>query len=505
MNIFNITDEIQIITKSRLSELAYDYFDSQEVIFTSLSCIDLMNAYDLKSKYNLLNARFLLIYQFQNLALHKREFYGVALSYGQTITSFAHLYSAMTWFEAEINRHYGVHFYHKDDRIQHEIVHPSSKYSFEKDTDSKDICLSYFKDCSIGHEEVVVPIKKFLGPYSKSNILFDVNANLIENIKFEFDLGSSKSFEKYQEGKSIDHIVGSFLESDFSLKYMSALLCVELKEYTEGKLKSPQANIQRMFIFEVLSALENLKCLENIFKKAGMSEVTQFISLQYRSIVKKLNLANISNYDEFISLLEKEDRSWIYQVRDLIHEFQDEINHIIEIAKGNDYFLSLDDSFNGPLPALNYSLKSYPLQSLGHHYNIKKFESFYEYCDLNNKEFLSLRGTTYEIILIRLQELSNNYSNIIKVCEEYPVIKKRFKQNGEESLKGIFYATTQVSSGELSVLCYLNDDSKVERFHYITPSLTNIEYFKDRLKRFSLAQIACEWNALGINEEEVIK
>lgn len=507
MNIFDITNEIKVVSKAEFALNAYSNFDNQDIIFTSLSCVDLMNLAQLKNNYDLLNARFLLIYQFQNLSTHERKFYAVALSYGQTMHSYAHLFSALSWYEVEVERGFGIHFYQKEERIQHEIITPAQKYFLEKDIHEGFEEVSVKSSSNFEGEEVVLPIQKFLNPCSKSLIRFDIVADEIKRADVELDYSRMTRFEKNVEGRNLDDVTVEILASNFSNKYLASLLCLETKEYISGLQKSSSTNIQRMFALELFLALDNLKCIENIFKSCGITELYHLVNKQWSALSQSFGVSELTNIESLETLLEKEDRKWLYDIRDKIHEFQYLVDEIISVVEGNEFFLKRENYFNCGLSALDFSLKSAPMQSLGYHYNIRKYESFYEYDDLGTSEVLSLYGTTYELILIRLQELKNTYSNIIKVCEEYPIVKSKFLNSGQGQVakSGLFLSTTQVSSGELSLLTYINSDQSIERLHYISPSIVNIEYFRSRLNRFALSQISCEWNSLGIDEEELLK
>ncbi|WP_412462735.1 hypothetical protein [Halobacteriovorax sp. RT-2-6] len=510
MNIFEVTDIVQVKSKAELSMLMLAHFDDQHIVFTGLSCIDLLNANDLKDKYNLLNSRFLLIYQFQNLNDHKRIFYALALSYGQTAQSFGHLFESMTWFEAEVSRNYGVHFYRKTDRIQYEIVSPKAMYYLEKDNHLLDesqleLCSDYFAPLSVTGEEIEVPIRKFDSSISDSKIRFNIDEDHIDDVAFDFDFNKSKSIEKNIEGKGVDEAISLLLDSDLPLKNITSLLALELNEYITSKVNSSAVKIHRMFIYEIFCALENLKCLERVFNRSSFNEVYQILNHQVETLSGLINITDIKTKDDLVKLINTEDRKWVYDVRDRIHDYQDVVTDILATVEGNKFFLNLDNYFNSNLAALGFSLKSMPLQSYGYQYNIKKYEPFYEYNDLAKAEFLALKGTTYELLLIRLKELKNTYSNIIKICEEYPIIRNESDTDTNITKSGIFLATTQVSSGEVSILSYIKEDGMLDRFHLMSPTMANLKYFSKRLKKFALSQIACEWNALGISEEEIIK
>ena len=505
MNIFDITNKIQVKSKAELSMFMLSHFDDQHIVFSGLTCLDLLNAGELKEKYNLLNARFLLIYQFQNLNDHKRHFYALSLGYGQTALSFAHLFESMTWFEAEVNRNFGVHFYRKEDRIQYEVVTPAGKYHLEKDNLEDSLCKTYLSPLKVTGEEIEVPVKKFNNPLSSSVIRFNIDENRISDSFFDFDFSKSESLEKQIEGKSLDEAISLLLKSNLPLKNITSLLSLELSEYVGNLETSSSVKIHRMFIYEILCALENLKCLEKVFNLSSFTELYQILNYQFETLSNLTNLSEIQTKDELSRLINSEDRKWVYDIRDRIHDYQDIINDIIQTIEGNKYFLNLESYFHSNLGALDFSLKSMPLQSYGYHYNSKKYEPFYEYSDLTNTEFLALNGSTYELLLIRLKELKNTYSNIIKICEEYPIIRKGVQLKPDSLKTGIFLATTQVSSGEVSIISYLKEDGVIDRFHLMSPTMANLKYFSKRLKKFALSQIACEWNALGISEEEIVK
>lgn len=506
MKFIDISDSIQILSKSEFKLEAYKLYDNEHVVFNSLTCLDLMNSTALKEKHDLFNGRFLLIYQFQNLLEHKRYFYGVNLSYGQTSLSYAHLFEALTWHEAEVNRNFGIHFYHQQDRIQEEILEPSIKYRFEKDSNSNTLCDSYFRSSKSQGEEIEVSLQKFINPCSRSKLRLDIMSNDIKSSTFDFHFNEEESFEKSIESRTIPETINKILESKFSNRFMAALLMFEFEEFINNKKKRSELNIQRMFAFEVFSALENIKCLEKTFCKSSFVELQELFKNQYIQIMKIFAPEGINSFDELKSILSMQDRKWLYDVRDCIHNFETELVKAIEVVEGNELFLNYKNNFHSNLSALGHSLKSFPLQSLGYHYNLKKFESFYEYLDLNTQESLSLNGTTYELILIRIKELMTTYSNIIKICEEFPVVKLKYENEESKDVKsGLFLALTQVSSGELGVVVNLDDNGSIDRFHYISPSIGNLQYFKKRMKKFALAQIACEWNVLGLDEGEIVK
>lgn len=508
MKFINILDSIRILSKSEFALEAFRLKDNDHIVFNSLTCLDLMNSQKIKDELDLFNGRFLLIYQFQNLLEHKRYFYGISLSYGQTMSSYGHLFKALTWYEAEANRNFGIHFYQKQDRIQEEVITPDKKYRFEKDSDSTKLCHSYFRQSPRVGEEVDVSLQKFFSPASKSTITFDVDSSEVKECTFNFFFDENLSFEKNIETMNVENAINSMLGTRFSNRLMASLLLFEFNEYINHKQKRSELNIQRMFTYEIFCALENIKILEKTFHKASLVELKGIFNSQYNKIMSLFAPDGINDHEQLKSILEMQDRKWLYDIRDCIHQFENEVDKAYRIVEGNELFLNYEKYFNGNLSALNHSLKSYPLQSLGYHYNLKKFESFYEYLDLDTQEFLSLNGSTYELIIIRIKELLNTFSNIIKICEEYPVVKLKYQAMPDETsrpMSGLFLGFTQVSSGELSLVMNVDESGKLDRLHYISPSLGNLQYFRSRVKKFALPQMACEWNALGLDEEEIVK
>ncbi len=510
MKVKNITNSIEIIKKEELDTLFRSYERTSGLICKGVTCLDLSNLSNFSSENNLTGASFLIVYHFHNLDKEKRFHIGVSLLYGQTIQSYSYIWPSLFYFENEIQKLYGITIY-RHERIQKEIVEKSQASFMEKSYDGRDkISVETESQFEKGIDVVNLNLTEYGIRSQRANFDMAVHGKKIVGLKASQEgvfLGLEKLFEKINIEhirKYISHVNGySFIPYQ--------ILWSETLEKSQGFEIGDYENTKRMLLYEFSKVIENFRYLSLSFKV--IDEVDSHLKCreflnQFKLLLLDFGTARphplvVSPCSETI-LPEGWKRKCSLLIKSFTKDFDKLKSNITRLSR----VLELSHIRSARMNALKCGYTGLPLRSFGVSHDLRKNDKFYLYDELELNVPLGINGTSYDRILIRLEEVQESFSNIIRIIESFPIAEglREADSFSPPANDQIYYSYCETSSGEVNFLTALRKDStKVDRLHIMTPTLRTLKIFEESYHSSDLDLMVVDWVSLGMNMEEVSK
>lgn len=516
MEVHCITDKVEIIVKrNELKNKFYNFYLNSSISLKLFTCLDLSQSPSLKKKLNIDEFRYILVYFFHDLEKEELHYIAHPLLLNQTMTSFKHFWSALGHFENEVNLNFGIKFY-STQRIQEDFIIKKAPSLLDKDFHAtKDVTSSdIFKiDTSTVKSE-----------YDFQEFSLTEFGNFNEDVIFKFQTKGRevKSFnvcqdsynlnlEKKIESLHLNEVYNFISHTNTKTPFAYQLILTEFIDYLEGYKKTFYQNAQMMLLNELSLIYDHLSALVDSFKV--FQEVGAF---KYLSDVKKEIYQLFLALDKFRpypiinkSLNENFNSLWLREIVDFTQKNSPRIEKIkLSIISQAEYLRHSKNlvSFH-PLKA---GFTGLGLKSFGVSYDLRKNRPFYIYDQIELKVPLGISGSSYDRILIRMEETLESMSNLVRLIEGFPVYDGS-EINAHEldylpNEEDLFICLGQSGNGEIVYLIdYVHADAKIQRFHISTPSKRMLQSFENFYLTTDFEKISIDWISLGMSMSEVLK
>jgi len=509
LKVVDITDSIIIKKKNEVEPLFKEYEQVRGLVCKGLTCVELSELEELKTAYELDGQSFLILYHFHNLDTEERFHIGLPLLYGQTLQSYSYLWPSLHYFEDEIEELFGIKIY-RYERIQKEIIE-KTKPSFMEKAASVDTPISWKAE---QFEEGIDIVETGLAEYGiqsqRAAMKMAVHGKKVTGFKVKNEsvfLGLEKTFEQI-DIKHIDKYISHINGAAF-IPYQ--VLWSETLECAQGFESNFYEKSKRMLIYEFSKVLENIRSLSLTFKV--LNEVDPH--LKCREFLNKLKL-HLLDYDQnrpFPKLVnpcenkvlpEGWKRDCSVLMKSFINDFDRVKNNVTRLYRVLDFSHIRPARMN----ALKCGFTGLALRSFGVSYDLRKNDQFYLYNELDLNTPLGINGTSYDRILIRLEEVKESFSNIIRLIESFPVaaemgVKEEFLATNRDR---ILYSFSETASGEINFLSVFRKDAqKINRLHVMGPTKRTLKIYEESYNSSDLDLMITDWVSLGMNMEEVTK
>jgi NADH:ubiquinone oxidoreductase subunit D/NADH:ubiquinone oxidoreductase subunit C len=510
LKVVEITDSIILKQKNEIEQLFKSYEKVRGLICKGVSCIELSELDTFTQKYDISGHSFFIVYHFHNLDSEKRFHIGVPLLYGQTLQSYSYIWPSLFYFENEIEELYGIKIY-RHERIQKEILEKSTPSYMEKSCSPKEMVPWRHEN---EFEEGIDVVKTSLAEYGiqsqRAALNMAVHGKKIIGLKTSTEgvfLGLEKLFEQVKINhvdKYISHINGAAF-----IPYQ--ILWCETLEKSQGFEPNSYERSKRMLVYEFSKVIENIRSLSLTFKV--LDEVDPH--LKCREFLNKLKVLLLEfgpsrPYPIFVkpchdqTLPEGWKRSCSSLIKSFVNDFEKLKSNVTRLYRVVDLSHISPASMN----ALKCGYTGLPLRSFGVSYDLRKNDRFYLYDELDLNIPLGISGTSYDRILIRLEEVKESFSNIIRLIESFPVPNNMKEEQDFIPMEEdkLFFSYCENSSGEVNYLSvFKQGDDKLNRLHVMTPTKRTLKIYEESYNISDLDLMITDWVSLGMNMEEVTK
>jgi Ni,Fe-hydrogenase III large subunit/NADH:ubiquinone oxidoreductase subunit C len=506
MKTVDITEHISYLEKDELIMALDRLGNSSYVVCKSLTCIDLLNLDDIKERFTNVNARYLLLYSLYDLKGQTRKYVATGLVEGQTFHSFKKHWPNLSLMEQEIADLFHIKFYHGE-RIQKELVDFTNSAPLNRDNLHPDNTIrSIQKNVEENVENVSVNFADY-DIFSQGGRL-DFNYLGDEIQKITADPNHGLLLEKQLEQLPLAKI-GSYLCHINPRHYIPYLLLWnDFEDYITNKKCSFYESLTRNMFLEIARVSENLDSLANMFHILKEEMIYRHFFALYKEV--KMFLDKVSDDRPFSlvgSLSGKElDKEWI---RDFISFMKGETKNLDDLIETVTKINTVYEQLKGRDKELNpikYGVSGVTLASCGINHQQRSYEPFYVYHELDVETFLGHNNDSYDRLLIRLHDLRQSISNIIRITESFPVFEASTLENTEQHKNDrIIHSYTESVAGEIDYIVALSPDNVVERFHVITPTMNILPYFLESYEGSQIEKVMVDWMSIGLNLCEVRK
>lgn len=515
MEIHCITNEIEIIKDRDFLKLKLNkLFANSSIALKLFTCIDLFESDYLKSKYTLEKSRYLLIYFFHDLELEEFFFIGHPLEYSQTMNSFRHFWSSLGGFENEVTRLFQVKFY-TNERIQDEFVPKHFPSLMDKDFNGNEVVKSLQTDCKQIVKSEYDAQEFSLSEFGEFNedVCFQLLTKGREVKSFKVALNSYRLLiEKKVEALKVSEVFNFISHVNTKTPFAYQLILSEFEDFLTGKNKSFYQNAQMMLLNELSLVFDHVTTLVDCFKLFQEESVFRYLEEFKKDIYTALNKLNDFKPYPLItkSIATSFSSVWLRSIVDLTQKHSESISKIKNSIISQPEYLRLSKISSVKTHPLKGGFSGLALKSFGVSYDLRKNRPFYLYDQIELKVPLGISGSSYDRMLIRLEEVLESMSNIVRLIEGFPVFsedtveKPVLKYSKQE--EDIFFCLGQSGTGEIAFLInYKHDQEKIVRFHISTPSLRSLHSFEDLYQTTDFEKISTDWVSLGMSMSEVIK
>lgn len=509
MKVVDITDSIQIKEKHELESLFKSYERTSGLVCKGLTCLELTELDEIKQKYDLDSQSFLIIYHFHNLDSEERFHIGVSLLYGQTMQSYSYIWPSLHYFENEIFDLYGIKFY-RYERIQKEILDKDGPSFMEKAAEITQKSAQRQEEFEEGIDIVETNLFEYGIQSQRAAFKMAVHGKKVVGLRAQTEslfLGLEKIFEQIHLG----HIQKYISHSNSAAFIPYQLLWAETLEFSQGFEANFYERSKRMLIYEFSKIMENIRSLSLTFKV--LNEVDPH--LKCREFLNKLKLIMLEfeqtrPHPQFVGpchnsvMPEGWKRKCSTLVKSFVNDFEKLKTSVTRLYRVLDFSHIRSTRMN----ALKSGYTGLPLRSFGVSYDLRKNDQFYLYNELELKTPLGINGTSYDRILIRMEEVKESFSNIIRLIESFPIpahMEEFSEIRGLDSDK-ILFSYTESGSGEINFLsAFRKGSERLNRLHIMGPTKRTLKIYEESYHTSDLDLMITDWVSLGMNMEEVTK
>lgn len=518
MRVNDITNDLILCDKSQVAKKFKEFEKVRGLVCKGLSCIDLAELDEIKKLYGLEEKKYLLIYHFHNLDLEERFHIAVALSSGQTYQSFAYIWPSLYYNEEEIKNDFNIKVY-RHERIQKEFIKKEGPAFLDKEL-KFDSNLSLRKDQSLpkideNFDATIFSLSDYAINNSRAKFFLCHEGRKLNELRI-YSQGQFLGLEKIFENIPLEEVQKYISHINTKSWSTYQLLWTHTVEALKGIAPNQYENAKRMLLLEYTTVIENLTILQDSFKVLGEDDA--FRTCENISKKLKLHLYSIDQQRPFPSIakagfntpLPEGWKSLCAQlVKDVALVFSKFKAQIMRLPRLLEISHLEEESIN----ALKCGYTGLPLRSHGVSYDIRKNTPFYLYDDLDLNISLGISGSSYDRILIRMQEVEESFSHLIRLMESFPIIEGITQMEAEdiddeqnEVGQKIYFSFCENSSGEVNLLSIFDQGSRMlNRLHVMGPTQRSLKIFEESYQVADLDKILLDWMTLGFNMEEVSK
>jgi NADH:ubiquinone oxidoreductase subunit D/NADH:ubiquinone oxidoreductase subunit C len=507
MRVQDITKKINIYDKPGISLLFETYQNITALTCKTLTCIDLQNLDDLKKELDIVGKSSLLIYVFQNLDTKELQFVGLPLLYGQSVNSFKSIWPSLDVYERKVSHNFGIKFY-TTERVQKEITEKSSPSYMEKNYTGEYTASEFLDSYStiFETEKTTLNFKELgLAPMEGAlEVIFDGDNCKDILPKISSSLGLEKMFESH----SLEHISNLISHINIRNWIPYQLLWSETVDFINDREIDFYEQLKRMLFLEISRVLECSDSLRNTFKVIEEEKLSTY----FFSLHRHLSLLLLTNESRtpFPVLIDPQkataiDEAWkrslLRFVKESVKTVEDLENSVVGIQSIFDKTNFSDKS----LDPIGHGLSGVALAGEGINFQTRKEYNFYCYEELELESFLGMNGATYDRLIIRINEIVQSLSNIVRIVESFPIFTEKEEiKNVLHRTDKIIFSHTECSHGDLSYVLALSKNNSIERLAVSTPTMQMLPYYLNSFDKLSFERVLHTWTSLGLSLEEVV-
>lgn len=425
------------------------------------------------------------------------------------------IYPAAKLYQAEIFDMYGIEFGEKSSNGKRRLLSSISSNHYPLLKDFNQELASYSEDKKerpLKKPELYLngtkPLQtewKEYGVYEPNNVsssrfLLEYYQARIKSVDVEIGYthrGLEKALENcpYHKGALISEKIQS---SNF---FFGNLLWFELLEVALDKNIPERVKALRMVFSELVRIHNHLHVIQSLNKcltvDINIRLIGKLKQLIHQLFINYNNSTMLTNVNKLGGVIKDLPRGWITDCLEAMKILDQEIDELEKMMTRS--FLWVEKSLNTgltPDKALAFSMSGPNLRACGINYDLRKVSPRYYYEETDFDIPLGISGNTYDRYLVRLEEVKQSIKIISQVIDNLPIgpfynddtphplnfgSKSDGKNSYELKLKANseYYHSLEASTGELGLYIATNDEGKVDRAHFRTPSFAMVNVLEN--------------------------
>ena len=468
--------------------------------------------------------RFELSYCFINVENYKWYSISIQLDDSTKVKSIAHMWRNASPYEQEIHELFGISFsreYGANFRIEGDF------YPMRKDfNQGKGLKFNEFDDSEFNFK--ITPENSLRRNQEELNLKLE--NNIIQKCIVkpgQYHIG----LEKILEGTSLSESF-HLLESYYPLKsvYWGHLLstCIEQKQ---GLEITNRAKAIRMVMLELNRVLNHLQFLSEVFYEFQM-ETMYTNSLLWIKRIQSLIMSYTGNefglgVIRFGGVTKDVSQVWLSRTINEIVWMENSLLHSYKNIIQNSYVKStFDFKLISKRIAASWSITGPIVRAVGINLDFRKLKPFYFYEDVSFEVPIGVKGTAYDLLLVKFEEIFQSFKIMVQVLDNLPTgqimhesvnLHMYYKDGSKvldedkykESVKGYLnigdFKNTSFIEGSNGIMSLYGDfsENKANRLKLNTSSFALKTLYERVLKGNELNKAKPFWSMLDISLKEV--
>jgi NADH:ubiquinone oxidoreductase subunit D len=468
--------------------------------------------------------RFELSYMFLNVENYKWYSISIKVSEGVKVKSIAHMWRNASSYEQEINELFGVPF--SREYGDHYRISGNLKPMRKDFSQKKALKFKAFDDSEFNFK--ITPENSLRRNQEELNLKLE--NNLIQKCVVkpgQYHIG----LEKILEGTNLSESY-HLLESYYPLKsiYWGHLLstCIEAKQ---GLEITNRAKAIRMVLLELNRVANHLQFLSEVFYEFRM-ETMYTNSLLWIKRIQSLIISYTGNefgvgVVRYGGVTKDVSQVWLSRTINEIVWMENALLHSYKNIIQNNYVKStFDFRLVSKRVASSWSLTGPIVRAVGINLDFRKLKPFYFYDDVSFEVPIGVKGTAYDLLLVKFEEMFQSFKIMVQVLDNLPTgqimhesvnlhmyYKDGSKELNEEayinSVKGYLkvndFKNTSFVEGSNGIMSLSADfsENKFDRLKLNTSSFALKTLYEKVLKGNELNKAKPFWSMMDISLKEV--
>jgi len=490
--------------------------------------------------------RFQLVYVLYNFEEQIRAAIEIEVGEAEIIPSCSHIWCNADWAEREIYDLLGIQI-SKKNKITKRIFFPNrfTGHPLRKDFESVDFeCFEdsdspFEKDTDLTLEQMSQRTVVTMGPQQSGDrgafrLWMEMEDDLISRIEPELGF-IHRGIEKLSENQNLNRSIHLSERLNYLSPSVGSLLwCRAIEEMIAIDIPE-RAKAIRMILLEMSRIIEHCRGIHSIQRElklaAGELQFSQIIKTGERLLSRYSTTGHFSHLNMIGGMSRDLPHFWMGELMEWIRTVERHLFTGHESLKSSQFWYD-QNSIKGIMAseALEWGVTGPILRSCGVNFDLRKAEPFYFYQDVDFEIPLGINGTSFDIYLVKVEEIKQSLNILAQVADNLPVgdfvsqdqrisfaSKEKIKEGdlgamarnqrliniGPTLPQGKKYTSLESPNGELGLYLIGGNSAHPLRVKWRTPSFYHFQPFSNWAKGLSIDSARVVFESLNILTSEV--
>lgn len=490
--------------------------------------------------------RFHLVYVLYNFEEQIRATVEIDVGEEEIIPSCSHIWRNADWVEREIYDLLGINIQKNKKRLKR-IFFPNRFHGFSLRKDFESIDYECFEDTSIPFtknedltlEEMSLRSVVTLGPQQSGHrgamrLWLELEDHLITRVEPEVGF-IHRGIEKLSESQNLNKSIHLAERLNYVSPNVGSLLWCRSIEEMIGIEIPERSKAIRMIMLEMSRIIEHCQSICSLLKELKLSAGERQFILIFQTAEKLISRYSNNSHFSHLNVLGGMSKDlphfWMGELMEWIRTVERLLFTGHESLKSSQFWYD-QNNLNEIMAseALEWGVTGPILRSCGVNFDLRKAEPFYFYQDVDFEIPLGINGTSFDIYLVKIEEIKQSLNILAQVADNLPVgdfasqdprislsDKSKIKEGdlaamarnqrlismGPTLPAGRKYTSLEAPNGEMGLFLIGGGTSHPIRAKWRTPSFYHLQPFAQWAKGMNIDCAKVVFESLNILTSEV--